>query len=229
MPHLLLIEDDKQLAESIVALFEEDGFDVDHASDGALGLDFAINNTYHVAIVDIMVPKLSGLEVIQALRRRRDQLPILILSALDHIESRVEGLKTGADDYLVKPFSIAELKARIFALLRRADQSPRDLQVADLSLNYATREVTRQGELIELQNREFELLSFLMEHQGQIVSKKMIIRDVWHFNFDPQTNIVEARMSKLRDKIDRPFETPLIQTIRGAGYVLGPPSEPKSS
>jgi len=221
--NLLIVEDDQTLAKSIASLFLEEGFEVDMAFDGGQGLKRALENSYDVAIVDIMIPEINGFELIQQLRERKNRLPVLILSALDQVESRVKGLHTGADDYLVKPFSIAELKARISALIRRANdpENKREVIVEDLRLNYATRVVDRQDELIELQNREFELLAYLMENQGQIVTKKMIIENVWHFNFDPQTNIVEARMSKLRDKVDRPFEFPLIQTIRGAGYTLG--------
>jgi two-component system OmpR family response regulator len=169
-----------------------------------------------------MLPKLDGLSLIEQLRKKKSNTPVIILSAKDSVDDRVRGLQSGSDDYLTKPFAFSELLARVQALMRRASglSEPTQLNVGDLSVNLLTREVTRDGQRIELQPLEFSLLEYLMRNHGRVVSKTMIMEHVWDYNFDPQTNVVEARISRLRDKIDRPFSRKLIHTIRGAGYVL---------
>ena len=219
---VLLIEDDRKLAEFITRGLMEAGFEVDHAASGPEGLTSILETLYDVCVCDIMLPGMNGLVLVESLRKKKVTLPILILSAKDSVETRVRGLEVGADDYLVKPFSFTELLARIHALLRRSQGygESSKLQVADLSLDLLSRQVSRGGVAVDLQNREFELLAFLMRNAGRVVSKTMIIENVWNFNFDPHTNIVEARMSKLREKVDKSFDNKLIHTIRGAGYVL---------
>jgi len=198
------------------------GYAVDHAADGEEGLNLALSETYDTAIVDIMLPKLDGLALIETMRREKVNTPVIILSAKNAVDDRVKGLQTGGDDYLTKPFAFSELLARVQALIRRASglAEPTRLHVGDLSLNVVTREVTRGGEKIDLQPLEFSLLEYLMRNSGRVVSKTMIMEHVWDYNFDPQTNVVEARISRLRDKIDRGFEKKLIYTVRGVGYAL---------
>jgi two-component system OmpR family response regulator len=187
------------------------------------GLAAARTAPYDVAIVDLMLPKIDGLAVIDALRKRGQTMPVLILSARRSVDDRVSGLQAGGDDYLTKPFAFAELLARVHALLRRATRTPEatTLTVADLTLDLLTRKVTRGGQVIELRPREFALLEYLMRNPGRVVSKTMILSHVWEYSFDPQTNIVDVVVSRLRDKIDRAFETKLLRTVRGVGYVLG--------
>jgi len=219
---VLLVEDDLKLAEFIVKGLKEAGFEVDHAGNGPEGLDLALRSTYELCIFDIMLPGMDGISLIGEIRRRNIPCPILLLSAKSGVDVRVEGLQAGGDDYLVKPFAFTELLARTHALIRRArgfGETTR-LEIADLSVDVLTRDVRRSGERIDLQNREFELLTFMLRNQGRVISKTMIIENVWNFNFDPHTNIVEARMSKLREKMDKGFSKKLIHTIRGAGYVL---------
>ena len=219
---ILLVEDDKKIASFISKGLKEAGFAVDHVTDGEAGLDLALNKSYDTAILDIMLPKLDGLKLIEQLRSHNIKTPILILSAKHSVEDRVRGLQTGSDDYLPKPFAFSELLARIQALIRRASDisDPAFLEIADLKVNLLTREVTRNNEKIELQPREYSLLEYLLRNKGKIVSKTMIMEHVWDYNFDPQTNVVEARVCRLRDKIDRPFKRKLIHTIRGVGYAL---------
>ncbi len=219
---LLLVEDDVKLAQFIMKGLKESGFEVDHALNGREGKDFAFENRYDLCIFDIMLPGLDGISLIEELRRCRITAPFLILSAKQSVDARVRGLQAGSDDFLTKPFSFTELLARIHALIRRAQgySETNTVGLGGLHVDLATREVTRDGVHIELQNREFELLAFLLRNVGRVVSKTMIIEHVWNFNFDPHTNIVEARISKLREKIDKPFDKKLIHTIRGAGYVL---------
>ncbi len=219
---VLLIEDDTDLADFVIGGLRQDGFTVEWVADGAAGYEAAANRQYDCLIVDLMLPGLDGMDLIARLRSRGAHTPILIVSARQGVEARVRGLHSGGDDYLVKPFSLIELLARVHALIRRAQgyAEPTRLSLADLSIDLVTREVRRGGQVIELQNREMELLIFLLRHQGRVVSKRTIISEVWDFDFDPGTNIVEARMSKLREKIDKPFREKLIHTIRGAGYVL---------
>jgi two-component system OmpR family response regulator len=219
---ILLVEDDAKIASFVDKGLRAAGYAVDHASDGETGLHLALTEPYDAAVVDIMVPKLDGLSIIGEMRKRKITTPVIILSAKDSVDDRVRGLQAGSDDYLTKPFAFSELLARVQALIRRAGgiSDPTQLTVGNLSLNLLTREVTRDGKHIELQPMEFALLEYLMRNAGRVVSKTMIMEHVWDYNFDPQTNVVEARICRLRDKIDREFSTKLIHTIRGAGYVV---------
>ncbi|MFZ3046384.1 MAG: response regulator transcription factor [Desulfatirhabdiaceae bacterium] len=219
---ILLVEDDIKIAEFILKGLRYAGYAVDHASDGEEGLALALTEPYDAAVIDIMLPKRDGLSLVRLLREEKVNTPILILSAKGAVDDRVKGLETGADDYLPKPFAFSELLARVQALIRRAGgvTDPTRLTVGDLSVNLLTREVIREGKTIGLQPLEFSLLEYLMRHAGRIVSKTMIMEHVWNYHFDPQTNVVEARISRLRDKIDNGFETKLIHTVRGVGYVL---------
>ncbi len=212
---ILLIEDDQMIADFIVKGLREAGFCIDHVANGQDGLDRALNDGYDLAILDIMLPGLDGLSIIERMRQHKIETPVIILSAK-------RGLQSGGDDYLIKPFSFSELLARIQAQLRRANSSVEasSLTMHDLSLDLLSRTVTREGKDIELQPKEFALLAYLMRNAGNIVSKTMIMERVWNYNFDPQTNIVEARISKLREKVDKNFAFPLIHTIRGLGYTL---------
>jgi heavy metal response regulator len=220
----LLVEDDATIAEFVVRGLREAGVVVDHAADGEAGLTAATTQPYDVAIVDLMLPKRDGLSLIEELRRRGITTPVLILSARRSVDDRVRGLQTGGDDYLTKPFAFAELLARVQALVRRATRAPepRTLTVEDLTLDLLSRRVTRGGKPIDLRPREFALLEYLMRNVGKVVSKTMILSHVWEYNFDPQTNIVDVLVSRLREKIDRPFEKKLLHTVRGVGYVLRP-------
>jgi two-component system OmpR family response regulator len=202
--------------------FKEAGFAVDHCADGEDGLHMALSEPYDAAIVDIMLPKLDGFSLIDELRRRKKTTPVIILSAKRSVDDRIKGLQTGSDDYLVKPFSFAELLARVQALIRRASGAaePSSLVVGDLSMDLLTRKIIRGGKKIDLPPLEFSLLEYLMRNAGNVVSKTMIMEHVWDYNFDPQTNVVEVRICKLRDKIDSDFEKKMIHTVYGAGYVL---------
>jgi two-component system OmpR family response regulator len=219
---ILLVEDDIKIASFISKGLRSAGYAVDHASDGEEGLDLALTEPYDTAVIDIMLPKRDGLSLLKQLREQKVNTPVLILSAKGSVDERVRGLETGADDYLTKPFAFSELLARVQALIRRASgvPDPTRLTVGDLSVNLLTREVAREGKNIVLQPLEFSLLEYLMRHAGRIVSKTMIMEHVWDYHFDPQTNVVEARISRLRDKIDKGFEKKLIHTVRGVGYVL---------
>lgn len=219
---ILLIEDDQMIADFIVKGLREAGFCIDHVANGQDGLDRALNDGYDLAILDIMLPGLDGLSIIERMRQHKIETPVIILSAKRSIDDRVRGLQSGGDDYLIKPFSFSELLARIQAQLRRANSSVEasSLTMHDLSLDLLSRTVTREGKDIELQPKEFALLAYLMRNAGNIVSKTMIMERVWNYNFDPQNNIVEARISKLREKVDKNFAFPLIHTIRGLGYTL---------
>ena len=219
---ILLIEDDIKIASFIVKGLKAAGYAVDHALDGEKGLDLVLTESYDAAIVDLMLPKLDGLSLIGKMRKEKIPTPVIILSAKGSVDDRVKGLQTGGDDYLTKPFAFSELLARVQALIRRASglSDPTRLSLGDLSMNLLTREVTRRGRKIELQPIEFSLLEYLLRSAGRVVSKTMIMEHVWDYNFDPQTNVVEARICRLRDKIDRDFEKKLIHTVRGVGYVL---------
>ena len=220
----LLVEDDATIGEFVARGLREAGFVVDHAPDGEAGLTAATQQSHDVAIVDLMLPKRDGLSLIEELRRRGVATPDLILSARRSVDDRVRGLQTGGDDYLTKPFAFAELLARVQALVRRASRAPEPttLTVEDLTLDLLSRRVTRAGKPIDLRPREFTLLEYLMRNVGKVVSKTMILSHVWEYNFDPQTNIVDVLVSRLREKIDRPFEKKLLHTVRGVGYVLRP-------
>ena len=219
---ILLVEDDLKIASFIIKGLRATGYAVDHATEGEEGLHLALTQPYDTAIIDIMLPKLDGLALIERMRKEKINTPIIILSAKDSIDDRVKGLQTGGDDYLTKPFAFSELLARVQALIRRASglAEPTRLTIGDLSMNLLTREVARGRRKIELKPIEFSLLEYLIRSAGRIVSKTMIMEHVWDYNFDPQTNVVEARICRLRDKIDRDFDQKLIHTVRGVGYVL---------
>jgi two-component system OmpR family response regulator len=219
---VLLVEDDLKIASFIIKGLKEAGFAVDHACDGEDGLHLALTEPYDSAIIDIMLPEIDGLTLIEELRRQKKNIPILILSAKRSVDDRVKGLQTGGDDYLTKPFAFSELLARVRALIRRASGAtePTSLSYSDLSLNLLSRTVFRKEEKIDLQPLEFSLLEYLMRNAGNVVTKTMIMEHVWDYNFDPQSNVVEVRICKLREKIDKDFSTNLIHTIRGVGYVL---------
>ena len=219
---ILVIEDDSKIASFIVKGLKQNGFAVDHADNGEDGLHFALSAPYDTAVVDIMLPKRDGLSVVQELRRQKINTPVLILSAKASVDDRIKGLQTGGDDYLVKPFAFSELLARVQALIRRSTQTtePVALTVGDLHLNLITRDVTRDGRAVELQTKEFALLEFLMRNADRVVSKALILEKVWDYSFDPQTNVVDVVVCRLRDKLDRDFEPKMIHTVRGVGYVL---------
>ncbi|MFP4075533.1 MAG: winged helix-turn-helix domain-containing protein [Halochromatium sp.] len=220
---VLVIEDDAQLASYLAKAFGEIGARVDLAENGRDGLFLATGNSYDVLVIDRMLPQLDGLAIIRTLRASGNSTPVLVLSALGEVDHRVEGLRAGGDDYLVKPFAFSELHARIEALLRRAtpgEAPTTHLRVADLELDLLKREVHRNGQPIALQPREFKLLEYLMRHAGQVVTRTMLLENVWDYHFDPQTNVIDVHISRLRAKIDREFEQPLLQTVRGAGYML---------
>jgi two-component system OmpR family response regulator len=219
----LIVEDDRAIAEFVARGLREAGFAVDQAADGATGLELALSEPYDVAIVDLMLPQRDGLSLIDELRRRGRTTPVLILSARRSVDDRVRGLQSGGDDYLTKPFAFAELLARVQALVRRATRAPEPttLTIGDLTLDLLSRKVARGGTPIELRPREFALLEYLMRNPSKVVSKTMILSHVWDYSFDPQTNIVDVLVSRLREKIDRPFDHKLLRTVRGVGYVLG--------
>lgn len=219
---LLFIEDDLKIAAFVRKGLEQAGFVVEHAADGKTGLQMALDASFDAAVVDIMLPGLDGLALIEALRNRRVRTPVIILSAKRSVDERVRGLQAGGDDYLTKPFAFSELLARIHALMRRAIDTPEPtgITVGDLHIDVLARTVTRSGKKIELQPREFSVLEYLARNAGRVVSKTMIMEHVWNYNFDPQTNVVESRVCRLRDKIDKGFDTALIHTVRGMGYVL---------
>ena len=219
---ILLVEDDLEIASFILKGLKEAGFAVDHAADGENGLHMALYEPYDAAIIDIMLPKLDGLTLIEELRRKKVDTPVIILSAKRSIDDRIKGLQTGSDDYLTKPFSFSELLARVQALIRRATRTtePTRLNVGDLSVELLTREIIRAGEKIDLQPREFSLLEYLMRNTGRVVSKTMILEHIWDYDFDPQTDVVDVLVCRLRSKVDRDFDEKMIHTIRGVGYVL---------
>jgi two-component system OmpR family response regulator len=220
---VLLVEDDIQTADLVTNGLGRMGIDVIHAADGASGLEQAQKTEFDAAIVDIMLPRMNGLELIRNLRTDRNAVPIIVLSAKGQVQDRIEGLESGADDYLTKPFAVSELVARLQALSRRREGAYQDsdtLRIDDLEVTLSTHKVTRAGERIELQPKEFALLVYLMRNAGRVVSKHMIIDQVWDYNFDPTSNIVEARICCLRDKIDRNRDKKLIRTVRGVGYMV---------
>lgn len=222
---LLLVEDDRKIAEFIIQGLRQEGYALDHADNGEDGLHLALTQPYDAAVIDIMLPQLDGLSMIENMRRDKINTPVLILSAKHTVDDRVKGLQAGGDDYLVKPFAFSELLARLQALIRRSSGTvePTSLTVGDLSVDLLTREVVRGDKKIELQPREFSLLEYLMRNTGRVVSKTLILEHVWDYSFDPQTNVVDVLVSRLRSKIDRDFEVKLIHTLRGVGYVLKTP------
>ncbi len=219
---ILLIEDDKKTATFIVKGLERAGFAVDHAANGEDGLHLALCEAYDAAIVDVMLPKCDGLSLIGDLRRNKISTPVIILSAKRSVDDRIRGLQTGGDDYLTKPFAFAELLARLRALLRRGSGSAEatSLQAAGLSMNLLRREVVRGQRKLDLQPREFALLEYLMRHAGEVVSKTMILEHVWNYHFEPQTNVVDVLVCRLRKKLESDPGQEFIHTIRGLGYVL---------
>jgi two-component system OmpR family response regulator len=219
---LLIIEDDRDSADYLVKAFREVGHVAEHAADGEQGLALASSGEYDVLIVDRMLPKRDGLSLIGALRDKGIRTPALILSALGQVDDRVKGLRAGGDDYLPKPYSFSELLARIEVLSRRGGGGAEETayRVGDLELNRLSRLVTRGPKEIVLQPREFRLLEYLMKHAGQVVTRTMLLENVWDYHFDPQTNVIDVHISRLRSKIDKGFDRPLIHTIRGAGYMV---------
>ena len=226
---ILLIEDDPETSRFIRKGLEEAGHVVDHAGDGRQGLLLALDAAHDVIVVDRMLPGLDGLSIVRSLRAASRTTPVLVLSALGEVDDRVEGLRAGGDDYLVKPFALAELSARLEALARRRGSGAGNpapvtrLVVGDLEMDLLARTVKRAGSSIELQPREFRLLEHLMRHAGQVVTRTMLLESVWDYHFDPQTNVIDVHVSRLRRKIDRDFNVPLIHTVRGAGYVIRQP------
>ena len=219
---ILLVEDDIKIAAFVSKGLKEAGYVVDHYINGNDGLSAAKLESYDAGVIDIMLPGIDGLTLIEDLRSSNINLPVIILSARRSVDDRVKGFNTGGDDYLTKPFAFSELLARLQALIRRANHivEPNNLSVHDLTIDIRSRKVSRADRKINLQPREFSLLEYLMRNENRIVSNSMIMEHVWDYNFDPHTNVVEARVCKLRDKIDKDFDTPLIHTIRGVGYVL---------
>ncbi|MCX8027808.1 MAG: response regulator transcription factor [Thermodesulfovibrionales bacterium] len=221
---LLVIEDDKKIASLIMKGFKQAGFAVDLATDGETGLDLALTEPYDVCIVDIMLPKIDGLSIIQQMRQSGKNTPVIILSAKHSVDDRVKGLHIGSDDYLTKPFSFTELLARVQALLRRATKTPETTKITvdDLTIDLLTREVYWKDSKIDLQPREFSLLEYLMRNSGRVLSKTMIMEHVWDYSFDPQTNVVDVLVCRLRKKLEEASDKQIIHTIRGVGYVLKP-------
>ena len=219
---ILVVEDDRTIAGFLMKGLQEAGYAVDHAADGDEGLTLALSEPYDAAILDLMLPGVDGLTIIDRMRGRKIQTPVLILSARRSVDDRVKGLQAGGDDYLTKPFAFAELLARVQALIRRATKTgePASLVVGDLTLDLATRKVERAGRAIELRPREFALLEYLMRNAGRVVSKTMILAHVWDYHFDPRTNVVDVLVFRLREKLDRDFDVKLLHTVRGVGYVL---------
>jgi two-component system OmpR family response regulator len=219
---VLVVEDDQKIASFIVRGLKQASYSVDHASDGEAALAIAQSTDYDAAVVDIMLPKLDGISLVKRLRAERSVVPVLFLSARTSVDDRVRGLQSGGDDYMTKPFAFSELLARVQALIRRASQSPEATRLAagDVALDLVTREVTRAGEKVELQPREFSLLAFFLRHAGRPVSKTMILEHVWDYSFDPQTNVVDVVVSRLRAKVDPEHER--IETVRRVGYLFRP-------
>jgi len=219
---ILVIEDDTQAATYIARGLKEQGHLVEHAGDGEEGLALAREDRFDALVVDRMLPKLDGLSIVSALRDEGVRTPVLFLSALGEVDDRVKGLKAGGDDYLTKPFAFSELSARLEALVRRG--APEDVQtkikVGELEIDMLSRRCMREGKRIDLQPREFKLLEYLMRNAGQVVTRTMLLENVWEYHFDPQTNVIDVHISRLRSKIDKEFDTPLLQTIRGSGYTI---------
>ena len=222
---LLVVEDDPQIADFVAGGLREAGYAVDTVADGESGFRQALAVDYDAAVVDVMLPRRDGLSLVGALRQRGSDLPVLILSAKRSVDDRVRGLQTGGDDYLTKPFAFAELLARVQALVRRGTAAPEAtrLAVGPLAMDLLTREVTRSGQPLDLQPREFRFLEYLMRNPGRVVSKTLVIEHVWDYDFDPQTNVVDVLVHRLRKKVDGGFEHSLIHTVRGVGYVLRVP------
>ena len=223
---ILIVEDDREAAAYLTKAFRESGHAADCAHDGLDGYAMAREGQYDVLVVDRMLPKLDGLSLIRSLREQKIATPVLILSALGHVDDRVKGLRAGGDDYLPKPYAFSELLARVEVLARRQGSAiagePTTYRVGDLELDRLSHRVTRGGTDIVLQPREFRLLEYLMNHAGQVVTRTMLLEHVWDYHFDPQTNVIDVHVSRLRSKIDKGFGQPLIHTVRGAGYMVRP-------
>ena len=219
---ILVVEDDLEAQRYLVNGLKEAGQVVDDAADGDTGLTLALSRPYDVAIIDRMLPKMDGLRLVEEIREHGNSTPVLFLSALSEVDDRVKGLKAGGDDYLTKPYAFVELLARIDALMRRRHPAAvkTRLQVGDLELDLLTRSAKRNSSAIDLQPREFRLLEYLMRHAGQVVTRTMLLESVWEYHFDPQTNVIDVHISRLRSKIDKGFGRPLLHTIRGAGYMI---------
>jgi two-component system OmpR family response regulator len=219
---ILLVEDDRAAAAYLVKALHEAGHVADHAADGEDGLALAEDSSYDVLVVDRMLPRLDGLEVVKRLRAANNRTPALILSALGQVDDRVAGLRAGGDDYLAKPYAFTELLARVEALARRGTPAAAEAvyRVGDLQLDRLSHTVSRAGRELTLQPREFRLLEYLMRHAGQVVTRTMLLENVWDYHFDPQTNVIDVHVSRLRSKIDKGFDRPLLHTVRGAGYVV---------
>jgi two-component system OmpR family response regulator len=220
--HVLVVEDDERVAGHVVKGLKGEGWLVDHVADGRQALFQVAAETYDVIVLDRMLPNVDGLKILQTMRASGDSTPVLILSALGDVDNRVKGLRAGGDDYLAKPFAFSELLARVEALSRRKGvvQETTELGLADLEMNLLTRTVTRRGQAIDLTTREFSLLEYLLRNAGRVVSRSMLLEAVWDYNFDPQTNIIDQHVSRLRQKLDKDFDPPLLHTIRGMGYSL---------
>ena len=221
--HVLVVEDDARVADHVVKGLKAEGWLVDHVADGREALFRVAAETYDVVVLDRMLPNVDGLKILQTMRASGDGTPVLLLSALGDVDNRVKGLRAGGDDYLAKPFAFSELLARVEALSRRKAapvQETTELSLADLHMNLIARTVTRAGRPIDLTAREFGLLEYLLRNAGRVVSRSMLLEAVWDYNFDPQTNIIDQHVSRLRQKIDKGFEPPLVQTVRGMGYSL---------
>lgn len=219
---ILIIEDDTSVAEFVVTGLTNAGYQVQHASEGKTGLEMALSGQFDLLVVDRMLPFVDGLSIIESVRAKDMTTPVLILSALGEVDDRVKGLKVGGDDYLAKPFAFEELQARVEALLRRHETNVAQtkLKVADLEMDLLAHKVVRAGQTLNLQPREYRLLEYLMKHAGQVVTRTMLLENVWDYHFDPQTNVIDVHISRLRQKIDKDFDRPLLSTVRGAGYRL---------
>ena len=219
---ILVIEDDRKIGSFLVNGFRESGFAVDQAADGQSGLELARQGHYAAAVVDIMLPRLDGLSLVETLRAEKIKLPVIMLSAKASVDDRIRGLQSGGDDYVTKPFAFSELLARVHSLLRRSqrEETQTELRAGDISVNLLTREVIRAGRRIDLQAREFALLELFLRNAGRVLTKTFLLERLWDYRFDPQTNVVDVLVCRLRGKMDRDFEKKVIQTIRGAGYVL---------
>jgi len=227
---ILIIEDDADAASYLAKGLRESGYAVDVAEEGSDGLFLAANEPYDAMIIDRMLPTVDGLSIVQSLRRQGNSCPILLLTAITQVEERVRGLRSGADDYLQKPFAFSELLARLEALLRRGGPTSAEtvLRVGDLELDLMAHTAHRSGRRIELLPREYRILEYLMRHSGQVVTRTMLLEHVWNYHFDPQTNVIDVHISRLRRKLDRDFDTPLLHTVRGSGYCLRAPEQARS-
>jgi len=227
---ILVIEDDAEAAGYLAKGLRESGYAVDVADEGSDGLFLAANEPFDAMIIDRMLPTIDGLSIVQSLRQNGNDVPILMLTAVTKVDERVKGLRSGADDYLPKPFAFSELLARLEALLRRGQTAPAEttLRVGDLEMDLLARTVHRGGREIDLQPREFRILEYLMRHVDQVVTRTMLLEHVWNYHFDPQTNVIDVHVSRLRRKLDKDFDTPLLHTIRGAGYCLRAPQSAAS-